>query len=111
MPSSYNVYGKLQEVQENVSGLRIQVTVRDENGIVDLSSASSLYLVLQKPDGTTGSLPASLLTNGKDGIMYCTTGSSTFDQDGTWYLQSSLRNGLLSGKSSVIAFTVNPNLA
>jgi hypothetical protein len=84
-----------QIVQQGDGGINVVLTVVDAvtKEPIDLSAATGLTLLLQKPDLTTFSFSASLLNNGYDGKMAYALNASVFDQAGYYWFQGSFAIG------------------
>jgi hypothetical protein len=82
---------------------------RDQNHvIIDISTATSLAIVFQKPDGTTVEKAAILTGDGTDGCFQCSTVADDLDQDGLWLAQGKVTLPAWSGSTDIVAFTVDP---
>lgn len=67
----------------------LTATVVDDNGdAVDISGATTMTFVLEKPDGTVTTKTASFLTDGTDGIVKYDTVTDDFDVSGLWHFQA-----------------------
>lgn len=63
--------------------------ILDENDdIVNISNPQTLTLNFIKPDGTTFSRDATLLTNGLDGVLRYKTLTADLDVQGDWFRQA-----------------------
>lgn len=92
-------------------GTVFTATILDENGAaVDVSSASELTLVYNKPDGTAIERTAVLVNDGTDGMISYTTIALDIDQVGTWRVQGYVAIGTSEFYSDVHVFRVYPNL-
>lgn len=98
-------------IQVGASNLAIKLQVREGNSVVNISSASGMTIIIEKPDSTIMSASASLFTDGVDGIMiYYTSGSGDLDQAGEYNMQGYLVTSSFSGYTTPVSFTVYPNL-
>lgn len=108
---AFNPPSPLQECQELNAGIQIVVYVLDQlANPTNISAASSLFLLFQRPDGSTFNKVANFLTNGQDGGLYYTVVDTDFSQDGTWFVQASF---LLVGDKKTTrqgSFLVGPNI-
>ena len=78
----------LQECQKNNDDIRLTVYATDQNGVaINLATASALTIKLLRPDGTTASKDASLLTNGIDGAMQYSTNKTDLAESGQYRIQ------------------------
>ena len=98
------------QIQEGDIGTKLLVTITDNDAIVNISSASSLYIFIKKPDGSILTRSGTFETNGTDGKMYYTTVSGDIDTAGSYKLQGRviLANG--SFYTSTVTFKVHCNL-
>jgi hypothetical protein len=87
------------------------VTIKNDDGSVNISSATSKQLIFQKPttyDKLT--VNANFVTNGSDGQITYTTGSGDLDVVGIWELQGYVQIGPSGWKSNIQSFKVHRNL-
>ncbi len=91
---------------------RFIVTLKDGDGIRDISSATVLQIIFHKPDGTDATKTASFYTDGTDGVLtWATTSTSDLDQEGLWKLQAYVEfSGGGKYHSDIRQFQVYPNL-
>jgi xanthine/uracil/vitamin C permease (AzgA family) len=61
--------------------------VDSAGAIISLAGGSNLFIKLEYPDGTTQDFGASLFTDGTDGIIAYTTGTSDLNQVGYYFIQ------------------------
>lgn len=79
-----------QIAQEGDGDIQVVISVIDDSGVaVDISGASALVLLMQKPDGTTFSKTSTLINNGRDGKMGYALDASDLDQSGIYQFQGS----------------------
>jgi len=79
-----------QIAQEGDGDIQIVISVVDDNSVaVDISGASALALLMQKPDGSTESKEAVLINSGRDGKMGYALDASDLDQAGIYQFQGS----------------------
>jgi hypothetical protein len=95
-------------IQVGDSGTQIIVKVREGSRRLDLSAATSLRLVLSKPDGNVVARDAALLTDGTDGAIFYVTAPGEVDQPGLWHVQVELALGGWNGRTSRAALRVEP---
>ena len=103
-----------EEVHYNDIGTDIIVTVNDcvsgTATALDVSSASTLELILKSPSGTSSTKIASLNTDGTDGKIKYTSVDGDFNEVGAWRIQAKI---IISGgtfRSDVGSFKVYENL-
>lgn len=92
-------------------GSVIQVTVRNEDAVYDISTATTKKFIFIKPTGVSVIKDAAFVNTGTDGLLKYTTLAGDLDVDGTWRIQVYIE---ISGKkfySDVTDFVVSPNLA
>lgn len=79
---------QLQECQEANDNIQLVVVVVDQDEEpIDISTASSLKLILLAPDGTTIEKLAALLTSGVDGAMKYDTVATDLVEAGLYQIQ------------------------
>ena len=92
-------------------GTIFELTVEDCNGVVDISTATTLEIIFRKPDGTQVINLACLSGTGVDGKMrYKTTVSTEIDQEGDWLMQGRVEFGADDFKTTVVGFNVQGNI-
>jgi len=91
-------------------GTQLIVTVYDDGEIVDISGASSLVIILKKPDGTNHTKTANLYTDGTDGKMVYVSVVGDFSEPGNFKIQGkvTLAGGIYY--TSIGTFKVHCNL-
>ena len=99
------------EVHKNDVGTIFRVTLKDGNTVVDLSSATALYFLFKRPDGTSIQRTAVYYTNGADGIIQYTMVSGDLSQDGRWRLQPYVTLPSGSWYGDIYEFDVHKNVA
>jgi hypothetical protein len=97
-------------IHENDIGTKLLIKVTDDGKIVNLENATTLVILVKKPDGTLLTLPAELETDGKDGKMYYITVAGDIDVAGNYKIQGrvTLPNGIFY--TTVDTFIVHCNL-
>lgn len=98
------------EIHVGDVGTQLIMTVKDDGAVVDISSASSLTVILKKPDGQTYTKTGILLNDGTDGKMYYTSVNGDFNAAGSYKIQGIV--GLSGGVyyTSISTFKVHCNL-
>lgn len=103
-----------EEVRYNDIGTVFLITVNDYvNGALsplDLSSATSLQIILKSPSGLTYTKTASFYTNGTDGKIVYTTINGDLNETGTWNIQSKVTIPAGTFRSDISTFKVYENL-
>lgn len=99
-------------LQKDAIGAQIQVTVVEDDVIVDLSTATTKTLYFRKPNGTTVSKTADFVTDGTDGKLKYVTESAFLDMAGMWNIQAYVQfpGGGYAGRGAVGLFLVESNL-
>jgi len=101
------------EIHKDDIGTQFQLTVyTDTNGtILDISYATIIQIIFEKPDGTLITQDASFLTDGTDGILVYTSVSGDLNQVGKWKIQARLSDGGANDtKTDIVRFNVHENL-
>lgn len=100
------------EIHIGDKGTILRGTIVDENGaVVDISSATTLEMLLKPPVDAKMTKTAVFNTDGKDGKIKYVSLSTDFDEEGEWKVQA--RVVFVDGQvnSSIIRkFTVKGNL-
>ena len=98
------------EIHKNDVGTIFEIEVRDSIKTVNISTATDLFVIFKKPDGTTVQKTGVFKTDGSDGIIQYTTVLNDLDIAGKWKLQANivLPNG--SWYSDITNFEVVNNL-
>jgi len=98
------------EIHVNDIGTTLECTIKDNGVIVDLSSATSLRVILKSPDNRKLNKQA-VITNppGTDGKMEYVTIDGDLESDGDWELQGIVEIGGRWHTDTKI-FTVAKNL-
>ena len=100
-----------EQIHLNDIGTQFKVTVKDEDSVVvDLSSASTLQLIFQKPSGDKLTTTASLINDGTDGLIQYITVSGDIDECGIWQMQARVVIGTKDFKTDIGSFKVYRNL-
>ncbi len=98
------------QIHQSDIGTKLLITVKDGGSVVDISSASSLIILIKKPDGTILTRTGVLETDGTDGKMYYIVVAGDLDAAGVYKIQG--RVALSSGtfSTSTANFKVHCNL-
>lgn len=91
---------KVEFIFKEAYGYRLRGTVEEWNetigawAAIDISSFTTRYFKIKKPNGVTVTLPASFETDGTDGVLIYTvpSGSTLLDQVGFYDWQAILAN-------------------
>ena len=98
------------EIHVGDIGTQLIMTVKDDGVVVDISSASTLNVIIKKPDGESYTKTGTLYTDGTDGKMYYTSVNGDFNAAGSYKIQGKV---VLTGGtyySSISTFKVQCNL-
>ena len=105
----------MADLQVGNVGTSIQVTIKDQSGIVvNLSTSTTRKLFLRKPEPASGTVlikAASLVGGGTGGIMEYVTVAGDLDVPGAWGLQAKYINSVGTYYTNVVPLPVLPNLA
>lgn len=92
-------------------GTIFEVTLLDDVTPVDVSSASVMKIIFEKPDKTIVENVAVFKTDGVDGkIQYTVSSSSELDQKGNWKIQANVLMPVGHWSSDIDKFKVHENL-
>ena len=91
-------------------GTTLIVTILENGSVVDISSATSLQIVIRKPDATTLTKTGVFTTDGTDGKMQYVSIAGDFDQSGNYRIQGKVELTGGNYSSSVGSFKVHCNL-
>lgn len=97
-------------IHENDIGTKLSIKVMDDGNVVDISLATTLVILIRKPDGDILTVAAELETDGTDGVMYYITTPGDIDEAGNYKIQGrvTLPNGIFY--TTVGNFIVHCNL-
>lgn len=98
------------KIQVGAVGLRLQLEVKEGTTALDISSASAMNFIIERPDSTVITKPGVFYTNGSDGILYYITVSGDINQEGLYYAQAYLQITGYTGYTTPVSFTVYQNI-
>ena len=98
------------EIHVNDVGTTFQLNFKENGSVVDISSASSVSILLMGPNDTTATKTATLVTDGTDGKAKYVTVADDLDTAGTWKIQGKVNFATTTYHSDVHSFTVYKNL-
>ena len=75
------------EIHLNDVGTKFLVTIKDGSSAVNISSASTKEIIIQKPSGTKITATATFDSDGTDGKIYYVTVADDLDEAGSYKLQ------------------------
>jgi hypothetical protein len=100
-----------QEIHKGDIGTVFELTVRDQDGVVDLSGATVKDFYFRQPSGKTKPKVTALFkTDGTDGILTYTTVAGNLDENGTWQLQADVETSNGRWRTNIVTFVVHANL-
>ncbi len=103
-----------EELHYNDVGTVFLVTMNDcvsgTSTVLDISSASSLQLILKSPSGVSSTKNAVLDSDGTDGKMKYTSVAGDLNEIGTWRIQAKVEIGGGVFRSDIDTFKVYENL-
>lgn len=90
---------------------QFEITVAKCNGVVeDLSTATTIDFLFQKPDGSVVTRTGEFLTDGVDGVVVYRTNITDLDQSGSWKYQVHLIYSENEQYTDITKFKVIANL-
>lgn len=93
-------------------GTIFRLTITDTSGTaIDVSTAVTMYIYFQEPDGTKIQKTAVFYTDGSDGIIQYTTVAGDIDAVGTWMVQGYIETSLGKFWTEKDSFKVYSTLA
>lgn len=98
------------QIHQNDIGTRLVVTVLDDGSAVDISTATSLQIILRKPDNTVLTKSAVIYNNGSDGKMAYTTVDGDLDTLGNYKIQGKVEIDGGTYYTSLGSFKVHCNI-
>ena len=99
-----------QIAQQNDGDIVLVITVLNNGVPQDMSAAHGISILFQKPDLTVVSLPATIITNGKDGKVGYYFNPSHLDQAGFYYVQANFTVASVAKSTTQGKFQVSSNL-
>jgi len=100
----------IQEIHLDDIGTVFEVALKDCDEIVDVSQASAMYIIFQKPDGTSTTKTAGFTTDGTDGKVRYITTSGDLNLIGGWKIQAKVTLPSGTWSSNISKFKVYSNL-
>lgn len=99
------------EIHKGDNGTIFELTIKDDESTVDISSASIKDILFRKPDLSVTVQSGVFSTDGTDGLLRFTVATSGFlDQVGKWEIQGFLSITGCTCKSDIGEFDVHDNL-
>ena len=101
----------MSDIHAGDVGTIFRLTVMDGTSLVNISTATTMEIIFEKPDQTTVTQTATFTSDGSDGQMeWATTTTTDLDQAGTWKWQGRVVMPSWEGKTSILEFEVIANL-
>ena len=101
----------INEIRKGDIGTVFERTIKDGDVVIDISSASPLQIIFQKPDdGAFVTQTAVFTTNGTDGKLRYVTLLDDLDEIGVWQWQAKITLGGGTWKTDILDFQVHENL-
>jgi hypothetical protein len=100
----------MPEIHVGDIGTTFQITVNDQNGVVDLSSVDHMYVIFGKPDNAVLTVTPVFVNDGRDGLIKYVTQAGDLDQIGTWQIQARVVFGADVFNTDIQRFKVLRNL-
>jgi len=97
-------------IQVGAVDMLVELEVREGYGVLDISSATTKNIIIEKPDNTLITASATFLTDGKDGLIYYRTVAGDLNQAGVYNVQAYIVMPTFTGYTTPISFTVYANL-
>jgi len=101
----------IEEIHEGDIGTVLVATLKNNNAIVNISTATTKHIFLQKPSGSVLTKDGTFTTDGTDGKLQYTTIIGDLNETGVWQIQLLIINPSGTWRSNVEEFSVFPNLA
>ena len=98
------------EIHVDDIGTQFEITIKDGDNLVNLSAATDMTIIFQKPDKITIEKIATLLTDGTDGRMKYSTIVGDLNIAGNWKIQAKVSLPAGVWKSDISEFKVYKNL-
>lgn len=100
----------IYEIHLQDIGTAFEVTLKDCDVVVDVSSASVKQIIFKKPNKTVVIKDAVFKTTGVDGVIQYITVLDDLDATGTWYIQARVTLPTGTWSSDTQKFKVYANL-
>lgn len=92
------------------TNVRLICEIKEDDLALDISTASSMYIIIKKPDDSKLTKTGIFLTDGTDGQIYYDSISGDFDTSGLYRVQTIVTIGSGTYHSEVKTFRVECNL-
>jgi hypothetical protein len=99
-----------QEIRKGDIGTIFEMTIKDEDGVVNLTGYTTIEIIFQTPEEikTFPAVLSGLAINGK--IKYTTIDANVLDVIGRWKWQGHVVLGSGDWKTTILPFTVHENI-
>jgi hypothetical protein len=98
------------EIHLNDVGTKFLVTIKDGSSAVNISSASTKEIIIQKPSGTKITATATFDSDGTDGKIHYVTVADDLDEAGSYKLQGKVIISDGTFYTDITSFKVYRNL-
>ena len=109
-PISYWEDNMASEIHVNDVGTKFLATIKDDGVVVDISSATSITIILKKPDDEIMQKTGTLDSDGTDGKVYYSTIAGDLDEAGLYKLQAKVILSTGTYYTDIYSFKVHCNL-
>jgi hypothetical protein len=98
------------EIHMNDIGTVFQLELQEDEVTVDVSAATDITIYLGAPSGATKVKTGVFVTDGSDGLIKYTTVTDDLDEVGPWQIQGKITMPAWEGHTSIVQFSVYPNI-
>lgn len=99
------------EIHVGDVGTTFEITLKDDDTIVDIAGATTKQIKFRLPDETTVGYDATLTTDGTDGkLQYETDTTTTLSLPGKWEMQAYVESASGAWNSDIHRFFVYKNI-
>lgn len=96
----------MSSIFKNDYGTVFEITVKENGQVIDLSAATAIVFIFNKPDSSQITRTAAFKTDGTDGIVKTTIQSGDFLQVGSWSVQIKVTFTYGEWRTTKIVFNV-----
>lgn len=94
----------------NDIGTVFRATIKEDDEVVPVDSATTQQFIFQPPDGVSFTRPTVFTTDGTDGQIEYATVDGDLSVGGEWKIQAYLVLSAWEGRSDIVEFKVYDNL-
>ena len=98
------------EIHKYDEGTALTIQIKDCEGIVDLATATVMQIIFKKPNNTSSTVTATLVTDGSDGKIRYITQEDDLNVVGMWLYEAYIELGGGKWHSDVGSFRVYENI-